>query len=98
MNKNEYILVILMSLVYATFHKAPMSLSPNQKFISTGTFAADTSTTYGNSSAQIWNPLLYNMTYPKSFGVVTVSQIFWSIKDFKVSLLEAYMHFYSKLI
>jgi hypothetical protein len=27
-----------------------------------------------------------------------VAQIFWSIKDFKVSLLEAYMHFYSRLI
>jgi len=98
MNKNEYIMVILISLVCVTFQKAPMSLSANQKFINTGTFAADTSTTYGNSSAKTWNPLLFNMSYPTTFGVVKGSLIFWSLKDLKVSLLEAYMHFYSRVI
>lgn len=73
---------------------APMSVSPNDRFICTGDVTIQTQNTFNNATAANWNPLTYTTTYPITFGQISNIIVTLSIKDLYADLSSNRISFY----
>jgi len=93
--KFHYQTIILLLLICTSLHlTAPVTVSPNQRYINTGVCNFDTSKTYNNSSASGWNPPQFNVTYQTSFGSISGKYVILSIKDLYVGFSNRAIFFY----
>jgi len=69
------------------------TVSPNQKYFATGVVAIDTTSSYNNASAS-WNPNVYQVTYPVTFGNSSVAGVFLSINSLQATYQNNRISFY----
>lgn len=88
-------LFLLISQFCQTQHLSqPLTVSPNQRYTTTGSFSVDTTSTYANSSASAWNPTNYITIYSIGGGYSPQVLVFVCIKDLYLSLSSKQIQFY----
>jgi len=95
MHKRSLLPHIVISLLVALTLQATSTptLSQNQKYFATGVVTIDTASSYNNASAT-WNPNVYQVTYPVTFGNNSVGGVFISINSLHVTYQNNRISFY----
>jgi len=86
-------LIIALLVALTLQATSTQTVSPNQKYFATGVVAIDTTSSYNNASAT-WNPNIYQIPYPVTFGSGSVAGVFLSINSLQVTYQNNRISFY----
>jgi len=86
---------LIIALLVATALQATSAptVSPNQKYFATGVVTVDTTSSYNNAPAS-WNPNVFQVTYPVTFGNSSVAGVFLSINSLQATYQNNRISFY----